>query len=249
MLFKLFAKHKIEARITLKHWLLISCIFSCVLVCARVIATGYLTYLFLPWNLFLAFVPYVISEWLSRNVAVMEHKWKRVLVLFGWLLFIPNAFYIVTDLFHLEQFDDAPKWFDLLLLFSFAWNGLLFGILSVRKTELIVRTISGYNFSIPFVFAVMWLNAFGIYIGRFLRYNSWDIVTQPFSLLEEMMQVLLHPLRNKMEWGMISTWAIFMTLFYFTIKTLIETSTLRHPSTSSGFAQDDEVPVNKLTKK
>lgn len=224
MLSNLFAKQKIESRLTLKHWLLISCCFSCMLVSARVIVTGYDTYLFLVWNLFLAFIPYAISEWLSRNIAVMEHKWKRVLVLFVWLLFVPNTFYIVTDLFHLDQFDNAPKWFDLLLLFSFAWNGLLFGILSVRKTELIVRAISGYNFSLPFVFAVMWLNAFGVYIGRYLRFNSWDIISQPFSLFGEMLQVLIHPLQNKMEWGMITTWAIFMTLFYFTIKTLAEAS-------------------------
>lgn len=220
MLFYLFLKQRIESRLTLKHWLLISCCFSCVLVCARVIATGYLTYLFLVWNLFLAFVPYVISEWFSRNVAVMEHKWKRVFVLLMWLLFVPNAFYIVTDLFHLDEFDNAPKWFDLLLLFSFAWNGLLFGILSVRKTEIILKVISGKSFSILFIFAVMWLNAFGIYIGRYLRYNSWDIIAQPFSLFEEMFHVLFHPLQNKMEWGMITTWTIFMTLFYFTIKSL-----------------------------
>jgi uncharacterized membrane protein len=228
MFFKLFAKTKNEPKLTLKQWLLLSCCFSCILVIARVIATGYVTYLFMPWNLFLAFVPYAISEWLSGNIPVLEHKWKRMGVLLLWLLFIPNSFYIITDLFHLDEFDSAPKWFDLLLIFSFAWNGLLFGILSVKRTELILQVISGRKFSLLFISAVMWLNAFGIYIGRYLRYNSWDIIARPFSLFGEMLDVLIHPLQNKMEWSMITTWAVFMTLFYFTIEKMAESFLSRY---------------------
>lgn len=222
MLFDLFVKNKTISNLAMKHWLLISCGFSCVLVIARVAATGYYTYLFMPWNLFLAYIPYLISERFSRNVPLMEHKWKRIAVVAAWLLFIPNSFYIVTDLFHLDQFDAAPKWFDLLLLFSFAWNGLLLGLLSVRKMAIIQQAISGQRFSLLFIFAVMWLNAFGIYIGRFLRYNSWDIITQPFSLFGEILEMFYNPLQNKMEWSMITTWAIFMTLFYFTIEKMTD---------------------------
>jgi uncharacterized membrane protein len=66
----------------------------------------------------------------------------------------------------------------------------------------------------------MWLNAFGIYIGRYLRYNSWDVIGRPFSLLGEMLEVIFHPIRNSMEWGMITLWAAFMALFYITIKVM-----------------------------
>jgi uncharacterized membrane protein len=206
--------------LTLNHWLFVSCCFSVLLVCVRVIATGYFTYLFLLWNLFLAFIPYAISEWFSQRIPGMENRWKRLIVLGGWLLFIPNTFYIVTDLFHLEQFDSAPKWFDLLLLFSFAWNGLLFGILSIRRLETFITAIYGSRYSILFLLVVMWLNAFGVYIGRYLRYNSWDIIGRPLSLFEEILEVIFHPVRNRMEWGMITSWAAFMTLFYITIKAL-----------------------------
>ncbi|MEI9946246.1 MAG: DUF1361 domain-containing protein [Chitinophagaceae bacterium] len=213
---------KAEFKISMKQWLLVCCGFSCLLVCIRIVATGYLTYLFLVWNLFLALIPFAISEWLFKNNQVIGNKWKLSLSLLCWLLFIPNSFYIVTDLFHLDQFDSAPKWFDLLLLFSFAWNGLVLGIISVRKIELLLHTISRRRFSIAFVCGVMWLNAFGVYVGRYLRYNSWDIITQPFSLFQEMLNVIIHPLHNKMEWGMITSWAVFMTLFYITIKKLAE---------------------------
>ena len=222
MLLRFFLKQNIYALLTIKHWLLISCGFSCLLLSARVMITGHLTYIFLVWNLFLAFLPFAITEWLWKFIRKERSKPLLMTFVFLWLMFVPNSFYILTDLFHLEQFHSAPKWFDLLLIFSFAWNGLVLGILSVRKAELILETVSGRGFSLFIVFIVMWLNAFGIYIGRYLRYNSWDIIMQPFSLFREMLELLMHPARNRMEWGMIMVYAIFMTLLYTTIKKLGE---------------------------
>jgi uncharacterized membrane protein len=204
------------------QWFIASCGFSFLLLCARVIATGYVTYVFLLWNLFLAFIPYAISYWLCNNSRLIKNKLKLTAVVSAWLLFIPNSFYILTDLFHLEHIASAPKWFDLLLLLSFAWNGLLFGIISLRKMETVLQAVSGKGFSLFIVFTVMWLNAFGIYIGRFLRYNSWDVITQPFSLFREMLEIILHPFDNKMEWGMILCYAVFMTLLYITVKKMAE---------------------------
>ncbi|MDP4261060.1 MAG: DUF1361 domain-containing protein [Bacteroidota bacterium] len=208
--------------LTFHQWLIASCTFSYMLLCSRVIVTGHITYVFLLWNLFLAFVPYAISWGLSSNPPVIKNKWILVFSLCSWLLFIPNAFYIVTDFFHLRDIHSAPNWFDLLLLLSFAWNGLVFGIASLRKIETILYAISGRTFSVFTIFAVMWMNAYGMYLGRFLRYNSWDIITRPFSLFDEIASMLLHPFDNKMEWGMILCYAVFMTLFYITIKKLAE---------------------------
>ena len=222
MLQKLILKSDFSTGLNMQQWLIISCGFSCLLLSARIVVTGYHTYLFLVWNLFLAFVPYAITQWLWTHSWVVNNKLKLAAVLLLWLLFIPNSFYILTDLFHLDEFDSAPKWFDLLLIFSFAWNGLLLGMISVRKTEMILEMVTGRSFSLFIVFVVMWLNAFGIYIGRYLRFNSWDIVTQPFSLFREMFEVIFHPMRNRMEWGMIAVYAIFMTVLYITIKKLSE---------------------------
>lgn len=213
--------YKEKVPFTLHQWLVASCSFSFVLLCARVIATDSVMYAFLLWNLILAFIPYAISHWLYNN-RIVENKLKLMATISLWLLFIPNSFYILTDLSHLDEKTSAPQWFDLLLLLSFAWNGLVFGIASLRKMEVILQRISGKNFSLFIVFAVMWLNAFGIYIGRFLRYNSWDIVAQPFPLFSEMLEILFHPIRNKMEWGMITCYAVFMTLLYITVKKMAE---------------------------
>jgi uncharacterized membrane protein len=215
-------KEKMSRSFTLHQWFIASCSFSFMLLCARVIATGYITYVFLLWNLFLAFIPYAVSNWLYNNIHVAENKPKLIAALSVWLLFIPNSFYILTDLFHLGQFASAPKWFDLLLLLSFAWNGLLFGVVSLRKMEILLQKKCGKRFSLFIVLTVMWLISFGIYIGRFLRFNSWDVITQPFSLFSEMFEMLYHPFDNKMEWGMIVCYSVFMTLLYITIKKMAE---------------------------
>ena len=208
---------------TIHEWLLASSGFSCLLLLCRMIATGSLEYIFLPWNLFLAFVPYCITWWMSRHVSIIENKLKLFIALAAWLLFIPNSFYIMTDLVHFTHIRTAPKWFDLLLIFSFAWNGILFGIISLRRVETFIVLLRGKQFSVFIVFAVMWLCSFGIYIGRFLRYNSWDIITDPFSLAGEILDMIVHPFANEYAWGMTLCYSVFMTFIYFTIKKLSET--------------------------
>jgi uncharacterized membrane protein len=217
MLQKIFFKKQNDISLSVRDWLVLSIGFSCLLLIARVAETAQFTYMFLFWNLFLAYVPYAISQWLITRADKVRSKWKIAAILMVWLLFIPNSFYIVTDLFHLEHFNAVPKWFDLLLVFSFAWNGILLGIISIRQVHVVMTRASGRIFSELSIFAFMWLIAFGIYLGRYSRYNSWDIITRPFSLFAEMIEILFHPVSNRMEWGMITTYAIFMSLLYLTI--------------------------------
>jgi uncharacterized membrane protein len=141
----------------------------------------------------------------------------RILSFFIWLLFIPNSFYILTDLYHLadgHRNSRVPEWFDLALILSFACNGLLLGILSTRQVEkLLVPGTTGPGQWL-FLYPVMWLNALGIYIGRYLRFNSWDIVTDPVNLFSDILTMLLHPLRYHDAWGMVFCYSILLTLIY-----------------------------------
>jgi uncharacterized membrane protein len=200
------------------QWLLLSCGFSCLLLTIRMIMSGSLNYIFLPWNLFLAFIPYWLTAYLTKHISVIENRFKLFLSLTIWLLFIPNSFYIITDLIHFTRIRTAPKWFDLLLIFSFAWNGILAGLISLRKVEMILMLKWKKEFPVFVVFAVMWLSAFGIYIGRFLRFNSWDVLGNPFSLASEIIDMVIHPFVNGYAWGMTLCYGIFMTVLYLTIR-------------------------------
>ncbi|MHA4807833.1 DUF1361 domain-containing protein [Flavitalea flava] len=208
-------------RTEMDRLLALSILFSCLLVAARMIHTGRSNFLFLTWNLFLAYVPYFISTRLSYWNFTKKGKPLLAFFFLVWLLFIPNSFYITTDLFHLaDHLNDrqAPQWFDLALILSFVWNGLFLGILSIRQMEKIVHpTLPAHN-ELFFLYPVMWLNALGIYIGRYLRYNSWDVITSPFQLFGDITQLILHPLRNQYAWDMIFCFSILMTIMYLMLR-------------------------------
>jgi len=136
---------------------------------------------------------------------------------------MPNSFYILTDLFHLQNMGNGHPWFDLTLILSFAWNGILFGILSIRKMEMLLKAAKGKFISGLIIFMVMWLNAFGIYLGRFLRFNSWDVLINPFSLSGEIVAIFLNPYDYRYVWIMSFCFAFFMVIIYYTIKKVSET--------------------------
>jgi uncharacterized membrane protein len=218
----LFIGTKLPPVVTIKHWLLISSAFSLLLLSVRVITSGRFSYAFLAWNLFLALIPFLIAGWLSRNVNVMQNRVKLLLVIFVWLLFMPNCFYILTDLFHLENMGNGHPWFDLTLILSFAWNGLLFGILSISIMEKLLTKEKGKFISSLVICVVMWLNAFGVYIGRFLRFNSWDVILNPFALLREIAELVLNPYDYRYVWAVSFCFAVFMTILYYSSKKLSE---------------------------
>ena len=188
----------------------------------RIMYTGDLLFSFLIWNLFLAYIPLVLSARVEVCIK-KNNRWTMLVLTFAWLLFIPNSFYIITDLFHLDMNHGVPLWYDLALLLSFAWNGLLFGIVSVRQMENAIDRYFNRRLHLLFILPVMFLNAFGIYVGRFLRFNSWDVLASPLQLAGDIAYLFLHPIRNRFDWSMIICYAMLMTVIYLTIKKLAKT--------------------------
>ena len=148
----------------------------------------------------------------------MESKSRFAFACTVWLLFIPNSFYMLTDLFHLYDSSSVPRWYDLLLILSFAWNALLMGMLSVRHMEKIMEARWMYRFNWLFIYPVMLLNGLGIYIGRYLRFNSWDVISNPFRLLAGIIHILLHPVYYRNAWAMIICFSFFLSILYTTLK-------------------------------
>jgi uncharacterized membrane protein len=200
----------------LHRWLAASAAFSVLMVVARIIYTGEFVLMFLVWNLFLAYVPLFITGWLQLHPRFIESRWKFAAAFIAWILFVPNSFYIITDLFHLRSYYTMPIWYDLALILSFAWNGLLPGLISVRSMERMTRLHLGYRNQLWFIYPIMCLNAFGVYIGRFLRFNSWDVITSPFGLVVDIADILLHPIAYKNAWGMVACYSVLMTIMYVT---------------------------------
>jgi uncharacterized membrane protein len=202
----------------LARLLIASAAFSIVLVGARVWRSHSGLYLSLIWNLFLAYIPFFISSCMVRKAGWFRHPLIFAAGLCLWLLFFPNAPYIITDLFHLQPKPRVPLWYDLLLIFSFAWNGLIAGYLSVMQCEQLIRQRVGRFAALCFEGASMCLGAYGVFLGRFLRWNSWDMLTNPFSLTTEMLRMVVHPFHYPAVWGMTLLLSVLMFLIYLTIK-------------------------------
>jgi uncharacterized membrane protein len=192
--------------------------FCVAMVGFRIIYTGEGMFAFLIWNLFLAYLPYMLSNFIDNRSNQLT-KTVLLLLLLLWLLLIPNSFYIITDLFHLRNRAVIPLWYDLALIMAFAWNGLIVGVLSVRQIEKTLQTrwrIQEWLFVVP----LMYLNALGIFIGRYLRFNSWDVITNPLSLVSDVGYLLIHPIRNRFDWSMIICFTMLLSIFYLTLKKL-----------------------------
>jgi len=176
-------------------------------------------YAFLIWNLFLAWIPlgmaYTVSFAKKRRYVLLTVPFAAIL----WLLFFPNAPYILTDLQHLSHpRPGVPVWFDMLLINWFAWTGILLGVFSLFMMHDIVRRIIGRMAGWVFVISVSTLSGLGIYAGRFLRWNSWDLFFQPLKLLRELIQYALNPsMQSIMFIGIFSGFFIFIyiTLYAF----------------------------------
>ena len=154
----------------------------------RFVYTGSIAFIFLLWNLFLAWLPVLFALLARRHQASRLGRW-----VWGglWLLFFPNAPYLLTDLLHLGQIGRVPIWYDLIMLLTFALAGLFLGFASLFWLhDLVTKTwnqLAGWLF----VLVVLGLSSFGVYIGRFLRWNSWDLLLNPSVLLHDLANHLL----------------------------------------------------------
>lgn len=185
----------------------------------RFVYTDTKTFLFLSWNLFLAFLP-----WLFTSMVILKPKLQKRKIIIGimlvvWLLFFPNAPYILTDLFHLRLKTSMPIWFDLVLILSFAWTGLLFGFLSLWDIENILNKFIPRKWIISALSVfLLFLGSFGIYIGRYLRWNSWDIISEPFNLMYDIGDRIINPFSHPRTWGMTVFMGIFLNILYWSFR-------------------------------
>lgn len=178
------------------------------------------TFMFLVWNLFLAWVPYWIAISLKGFYKLSHSKIIAGSLLLGWLLFFPNAPYIITDLLHLHNRYPIPFWYDLMLFVSFAWTGLMLGLISLHEVRVFIRDIYSEKWSWFFVLGSTVLCGFGVYLGRCLRWNSWDILTQPGLLFQD----IFYSLQDGMALKITLIFSIFLLLGYMTLNVLMSKS-------------------------
>lgn len=152
------------------------------------------------WNLMLAWIPFTCSIIISyiyfSNKNYKKNSIILYLLMFIWFIFYPNAPYIITDYIHINVSNYVFKikdtlefsknfwiWYDFILISLFAWIGFILGFISLYLNQIIISIKYNKIVSWIFVTIVLFVSGYGIYLGRFIRFNSWDIITNPFGLI------------------------------------------------------------------
>lgn len=209
--------HRFSVRQAL-YPMLLSTMLACLLYAGRVYWTRSWVYLFLVWNLFLAWIPY----WSSFGVAYFYNRHPRLWWLLPipgviWLAFFPNAPYLLTDFLHLQPHSGTLFWYDVVFISAFAWTGLFLAVFSLRTMQNVVKSLAGAIAGWLFVAGVIGLSGLGIFLGRFLHWNSWDVLFHPKAILKDMLLPLTNPLQHTHTFAISMLFATFLLVCYLTI--------------------------------
>jgi uncharacterized membrane protein len=208
--------------------LVAACVFCLALLAARMIYSGTQTYAFLAWNLLLAILPLVLSVMI--DAAVPLGRRGPILVMGAlWLVLLPNAPYLVTDFIHLEYLPPVPLWFDVLLFMSFAWTGLLLGLVSIHILKVHTLQRVGALRTWATILVVLTASSAAIYLGRFDQWNSWDIFVRPLTLLRAIFSPHAIPRAAAVTFG----FALFLLVAYTCLEALIRSGDDTRPNASA----------------
>ena len=194
-----------------------ACAICIALVGARVAYTDSARRIDLIWNLFLAWIPFILSY------IAHAFSWRRLtlyvllpFVSILWLIFFPNAPYMLTDLQDLARGSfGAPLWYDVIIVVWCSWTAMMLGVVSLYLMQNIVLRTFGRYMAWAFVFIISPLSSFGIYIGRFVRLNSWDILQSPAETAVEILGLVIDPSRR------LAAFTLLYTIFFLFVYLLL----------------------------
>lgn len=174
--------------------LLVSSLISVGLFAGGAFQNANLSYSYMLWNLFLAWVPLVLIIGLLRFL--QTHRWSSwpgIGLSLLWLTFLPNSFYMVSDLIHLQDEPRVDVLYDAVMLTSFVINGLILGYISLYLFHLQLKKRLPARTARNMVGFVLLLCSFAIYLGRELRWNTWDMLFNPAGILFDVSDRIINP--------------------------------------------------------
>jgi uncharacterized membrane protein len=191
---------------------------SCLaMVLARMLYAENIKLIFLIWNLFLAWIPYYTSSYLDERKKELN-LFKTISLFVISISFLPNAVYLITDLIHLKPRTGIPLWYDAMILFCFSLLGLIYNTITLINIERIVKLYLPIKWVILFMCLLITASGFGIYLGRELRWNSWDLLIHPFQIFMDTIKCIVFPFENTTAWYMTFTFGFIQFLFWYVFR-------------------------------
>jgi uncharacterized membrane protein len=177
---------------------------------------------FLNWNLLLAWLPVLFMLLLIQHINHNRwSSWQGVLFTFLWLAFLPNSFYLLSDLIHLAYLNTTNLLYFVVLLFSFSFNGLILGYLSLYLFhEQLLKRLDRRT-SAGFVAVVLLVCSFAIYLGRYLRWSTWDIVLHPVGVVFDVSDRFVNPSAYGQTFQVTFWFFILLASMYFVLRQMV----------------------------
>lgn len=199
-------------------------VFDVSLFAARLAYTSERRFLWIPWNLMLAWIPFALA-FAAYRVHTHDRRaragdprlWLVGALLAAWLAFFPNAPYVVTDMIHWRPGLALINWFDLVMILACAVTGLLLGSVSLWLAHSIVEHVFGRFLGWLFVLCVAVASGFGVYLGRFERWNSWDLLLNPRGVAADVIDHVLHPRANLGSYAFTALFAALIVGVYLVV--------------------------------
>ena len=189
----------------------------------RMWLTGSLIFWFMAWNLLLAWIPLEIIIWLKNRLK--SQPWLTVpnlLISLAWLLFLPNSFYVMTDIIHLQSRGDISIMYDAVMLLSFVLCGLILGYINLYMMHKMLMERMSQKRSHMAIAGVLLLCSFAIYLGRYLRWNTWDVLVSPAGLLFDVSERFINPVIHAQTYALTTVFFVFLGTLYLFVYGLMQ---------------------------
>lgn len=184
----------------------------------RILLTDTLRYWFVPENLLLAWISLIVAWFLASGLKRRRWaSWQNISLSIIWLIFLPNSWYVLTDFIHVYPTREITELYDISLISLLVTTGFMLGFASlyIVHREFIARFSRVYSHLI--VAAILLLSSFAIYLGRHLRWNTWDIIADPGGLALNVSDRLINPSTYPQAFGVTAIFFALLSLLYFVI--------------------------------
>ncbi|MDB5184848.1 MAG: hypothetical protein JWN38_656 [Candidatus Saccharibacteria bacterium] len=186
------------------------------LFCGYALVNDDVGYDFMIWNLLLAWIPLLLAY---RLTLVLRDKlwssWEAIIMTLLWVLFLPNSFYMISDYIHLQDVSDNRVLYVATMFSSFIFTAMLLGLSSLYLVHLEFRKRYSGRASTGILTVLLLICSFAIYIGRDLRWNSWDLFLNPSGLIFDMSDRLLQPLTYPQMFVVTGSFFVLLSAAYY----------------------------------
>ncbi|MGA3150632.1 MAG: DUF1361 domain-containing protein [Candidatus Saccharimonadales bacterium] len=181
----------------------------------RVILTGSSYYSFIPWNLLLAWLGLVFGWLLVRQLKITRWaSWQNIALSLLWLFFLPNTWYVLTDFVHVYATGEISELYDIVMINALVIAGFVLGFTSLYMVHKELFKRFGEKRSLYLVAGIILLSSFAIYLGRNLRWNSWDVITNPSSLIINVSDRIIDPLGHMRAFNVTGLFFVLLSVMY-----------------------------------